>query len=55
VLTLEQGEENAMLNDMAQLAIDSEPGFLASVGFWARSLDDRQSARAFPLIRAEAD
>jgi hypothetical protein len=35
-----------MLNDMVRLAIDSKPGFFASVGFAALSLDDQSAARA---------
>jgi Protein of unknown function (DUF3768) len=46
VLTPEQREASARLNDMARMAIDSESGFFASVGFSALSLDDRQRVRA---------
>ena len=46
MLTPEQREASAGLNDMARMAIDSESGFFATVGFAALSLGDQRATRA---------
>jgi Protein of unknown function (DUF3768) len=45
VLTPEQRETSAILNDKTRLAIDSALGFSASVGFSELPLDDSQAVR----------
>lgn len=46
MLTPEQREASARLNDLTREGIDDESGFVSSAGFQRLTLDDRQATRA---------
>jgi hypothetical protein len=50
MMTPEQREVSARLNDLTREDIDVEPGFVSSAGFQRLSLDDRQAA--FTLVKS---